>query len=335
MKLVNNGVRKMENKAEIILEVKDLRKWFPVKSGFISRDKKYVKAVDGVSFTLHKGETLGLVGESGCGKSTTGRAILRLIEPSSGQVILEGTDITTLSKEQMKAKRKDMQIVFQDPYSSLNPRMTIRKIIGEAIDIHKIASGKAKEEYIRQLLEEVGLGQHHLDRYPHQFSGGQRQRIGIARALAVHPKLMIMDEPVSALDVSIQAQVLNLLQDLQRNHGLTYIFITHNLSVVKHISDRIAVMYMGQIVEMAKKDQFFNNPQHPYSRALLSAIPIPNPELKRERILLHGEIASPIDLPKGCRFYSRCPEAQAICKEEEPALKDLGNGHKCACHLRR
>jgi len=332
---VNNGVRKMENKAEIILEVKDLRKWFPVKSGFISRDKKYVKAVDGVSFTLHKGETLGLVGESGCGKSTTGRAILRLIEPSSGQVILEGTDITTLSKEQMKAKRKDMQIVFQDPYSSLNPRMTIRKIIGEAIDIHKIASGKAKEEYIRQLLEEVGLGQHHLDRYPHQFSGGQRQRIGIARALAVHPKLMIMDEPVSALDVSIQAQVLNLLQDLQRNHGLTYIFITHNLSVVKHISDRIAVMYMGQIVEMAKKDQFFNNPQHPYSRALLSAIPIPNPELKRERILLHGEIASPIDLPKGCRFYSRCPEAQAICKEEEPALKDLGNGHKCACHLRR
>lgn len=332
---MNNGVRKMENKAEIILEVKDLRKWFPVKSGFISRDKKYVKAVDGVSFTLHKGETLGLVGESGCGKSTTGRAILRLIEPSSGQVILEGTDITTLSKEQMKAKRKDMQIVFQDPYSSLNPRMTIRKIIGEAIDIHKIASGKAKEEYIRQLLEEVGLGQHHLDRYPHQFSGGQRQRIGIARALAVHPKLMIMDEPVSALDVSIQAQVLNLLQDLQRNHGLTYIFITHNLSVVKHISDRIAVMYMGQIVEMAKKDQFFNNPQHPYSRALLSAIPIPNPELKRERILLHGEIASPIDLPKGCRFYSRCPEAQAICKEEEPALKDLGNGHKCACHLRR
>lgn len=332
---MNNGVRKMDNKAEIILEVKDLRKWFHVKSGLISRDKKYVKAVDGVSFTLHKGETLGLVGESGCGKSTTGRAILRLIEPSSGQVILEGTDITTLSKEQMKAKRKDMQIVFQDPYSSLNPRMTIRKIIGEAIDIHKIASGKAKEEYIRQLLEEVGLGQHHLDRYPHQFSGGQRQRIGIARALAVHPKLMIMDEPVSALDVSIQAQVLNLLQDLQRNHGLTYIFITHNLSVVKHISDRIAVMYMGQIVEMAKKDQFFNNPQHPYSRALLSAIPIPNPELKRERILLHGEITSPINLPKGCRFYSRCPEAQAICKEEEPALKDLGNGHKCACHLRR
>lgn len=324
----------MQDNQEILLEVKDLKKWFPVKGGMLTGEKKYVKAVDGVSFQLKRGEILGLVGESGCGKSTTGRAILRLIEPSSGQVIMEGTDITKINKRRMKEMRKDMQIVFQDPYASLNPRLTVRKIVGEAIDIHNIASGALKDQLITDLLQEVGLGQHFLDRYPHEFSGGQRQRIGIARALAVNPKLIIMDEPVSALDVSIQAQVLNLLQELQKNHSLTYIFITHNLSVVKHISDRIAVMYLGQIVELADKDTFFRNPQHPYSRALLSAIPVPNPELKRERIVLTGDIASPIDPPKGCRFHTRCPEAQAICAQEEPALKETESNHFCACHFR-
>lgn len=317
-----------------ILEVKNLVKWFPVKKGLFSKTNSYLKAVDNVSFSIPRGEVLGLVGESGCGKSTTGRAILRLIEATQGEVLLEGQDLYRLNKAALKEKRKDMQIVFQDPYASLNPRLTIRSIIGEAIKLHQVVGEKDREAFMEELLYEVGLGKHFLNHFPHQFSGGQRQRIGIARALAVRPKLVVMDEAVSALDVSVQAQVLNLFQDLQQKYGLTYLFITHNLSVVKHISNRIAVMYLGQIVELADKEEFFQNPQHPYSRALISAIPSSSPEIKRERILLKGDLTSPVDPPQGCRFYSRCPEAQAICKEVQPPQKEVGNGHLVACHLR-
>jgi oligopeptide/dipeptide ABC transporter ATP-binding protein len=289
--------------------------------------------VDDISFTVKKGETLGLVGESGCGKTTTGRVILRLIEPTSGEVIFDGKNVPALPKDELRELRKDMQIIFQDPYGSLNPRMTVGDIIGEPLHIHKLARGPEREKRVRELLEVVGLSAFHARRFPHEFSGGQRQRIGIARALAVRPKLIICDEPVSALDVSIQAQVINLLQDLQSEFDLTYVFIAHDLSVVKHISDRVAVMYLGKIVELTGKHELYHNPKHPYTQALLSAIPEADPTIKKERILLKGDVPSPINPPKGCRFHTRCPKVMDICKTEEPKFVDSGDGHFVACHL--
>lgn len=317
-----------------LLEVRDLVKHFPITKGIIfSRQVGAVKAVDGVSFDIREGETLGLVGESGCGKSTTGRLILRLIEPTSGTVKFEGRDVLSLGKEQMRELRRNMQIIFQDPYASLNPRMTVGDIIGEPLMIHGIAKGPERDKRVRELLEIVGLASYHAKRYPHEFSGGQRQRIGIARALAVNPKLIVCDEPVSALDVSIQAQVINLMQDLQEEFGLTYLFIAHDLSVVKHISDRVAVMYLGKIVELADKNELYDNPQHPYTKALLSAIPIPDPTVKRQRILLEGDVPSPINPPSGCSFHTRCPWAMDICKQKIPEFKNYGEDHFVACHL--
>ncbi len=320
---------------ENLLEVRNLVKYFPITKGFIfQRQVGAVKAVDDVSFNIRPGETLGLVGESGCGKTTTGRVILRLMEPTSGEAYFEGRNIFTLSKEDLRRMRRDMQIIFQDPYSSLNPRMTVGDIVGEPLEIHNLARGKDKVRRVQELLEVVGLSPYHANRYPHEFSGGQRQRIGIARALAVNPKLIICDEPVSALDVSIQAQVLNLLQELQKEFGLTYLFIAHDLSVVKHISDRIAVMYLGRIVEVGTADQLFENPQHPYTEALLSAVPIPDPAMRRERIILPGDVPSPVNPPKGCRFHTRCLYAQASCRVDDPALVDYwGDGHFVACPI--
>ncbi len=322
------------SKSKKLLEVKDLVKHFPINKGIIfSRQVGAVKAVDGVSFDINEGETLGLVGESGCGKSTTGRLLLRLIEPTSGSVSFEGRDILGLGKEQMRELRRDMQIIFQDPYASLNPRMTVGDIVGEPLMIHGIAKGAARDKRVRELLETVGLASYHAKRYPHEFSGGQRQRIGIARALAVNPKLIICDEPVSALDVSIQAQVVNLMQDLQEEFGLTYLFIAHDLSVVKHISDRVAVMYLGKIVELADKDTLYSDPQHPYTQALLSAIPIADPTVKRQRVLLEGDVPSPINPPSGCTFHTRCQYAMDICKKQAPVFKEYGKGHYASCHL--
>lgn len=318
---------------EILLDVKGLVKHFPIKGGIFGKTVGHVKAVDGVNFFIREGETLGLVGESGCGKSTTGRVVLRLLEATKGQVLFQGTDVLNVNKDEMRALRRKMQIIFQDPYASLNPRMTIGSIIGEAMEIHGVARGKEKEEKVIQLLETVGLSAHHVRRYPHEFSGGQRQRIGVARALAVDPKLIICDEPVSALDVSIQAQVINLMQDLQQQFGLTYLFIAHDLSVVKHISDRVAVMYLGKIVELATKDELYRNPQHPYTQALLSAIPLPNPTLKRERIILEGDVPSPVNPPQGCHFHTRCKYATTRCKSEDPVFRDYGGEHFVACHL--
>ena len=324
----------MATNGDVLLEVRNLRKYYPVTKGFIfQRQVGAVKAVDDVSFFIRKGETLGLVGESGCGKTTTGRVILRLQEPTHGEALFEGRDIFKLGKEELRRLRRDMQIIFQDPYSSLNPRMTVGDIIGEPLEIHKLARGKEKVRRVQELLEVVGLSPYHANRYPHEFSGGQRQRIGIARALAVNPKLIIADEPVSALDVSIQAQVLNLLEELQKEFGLTYLFIAHDLSVVKHISDRIAVMYLGRIVELAAADELFSNPQHPYTEALLWAVPIPNPEMRRERIILPGDVPSPINPPAGCRFHTRCLYAQPSCKVDDPAFADIGGGHYVACPI--
>ena len=317
-----------------LLEVKHLKKHFPIKGGVFSKTIGYVYAVDDVNFTLAKGETLGLVGESGCGKSTTGRTILRLIEPTDGAICFEGQDITTLDKSAMRALRREMQIIFQDPYASLNPRMTVGSIIGEPLEIHKIAKGSEKEERVASLLQKVGLRAEDMRKYPHEFSGGQRQRIGIARALALNPKLIVCDEPVSALDVSIQAQVINLLEDLQAEFGLSYLFIAHNLNVVEHISNRVAVMYLGQIVELASDEELYKNPQHPYTEALLSAVPIPDPTVKKKRIILEGDVPSPINPPKGCHFHTRCMYKEKICEEVEPEFKDIGGGHWVACHFR-
>jgi oligopeptide transport system ATP-binding protein len=317
-----------------LLTVKHLKKHFPIKGGVFSKTIGYVYAVDDINFTLEKGETLGLVGESGCGKSTTGRTILRLIEPTDGVIYFEGQDITNLDKGAMRALRREMQIIFQDPYASLNPRMTVGSIIGEPLEIHKIAKGSEKEERVASLLQKVGLRAEDMRKYPHEFSGGQRQRIGIARALALNPKLIVCDEPVSALDVSIQAQVINLLEDVQAEFGLSYLFIAHNLNVVEHISNRVAVMYLGQIVELASDQELYKNPQHPYTEALLSAVPIPDPTVKKKRIILEGDVPSPINPPTGCHFHTRCMYKEKICEEVEPEFKDIGGGHWVACHFR-
>ncbi len=317
------------------IEIKNLTKFFPVNKGILSRKKSFVKAVDDVSFTIKKGETLGLVGESGCGKTTLGRTIIRLYEATSGEIIYDGVDIAKLTLREMNSYRKKMQMIFQDPYASLDSRMTVGDIVGESIDIHKLLKGKDREDRVQNLLKMVGLNSEHASRYPHEFSGGQRQRIGIARALAVQPEFIICDEPISALDVSIQAQVVNMLEDLQNEMGLTYLFIAHDLSMVKHIAKRVGVMYLGKMVEITDSNELYTHPLHPYTKALLSAIPIPDPDesAKKTRIVLEGEIPTPIDPPKGCRFKGRCIYAMEICSELEPILKDLGREHYVACHL--
>ncbi|PPA69725.1 ABC transporter ATP-binding protein [Jeotgalibacillus proteolyticus] len=318
-----------------LLKVENLKQYFPIKGGFLGRTVNYVKAVDDISFTVYEGETVSIVGESGCGKSTTGRAILRLDEPTEGVVSFEGTDLTTLSRSEMRRKRKDLQIIFQDPYASINPRQIVSAVIEEAMHIQNAVPKEKRRERIEELLQTVGLQPYQADRYPHEFSGGQRQRIGIARALSVNPKLIICDEAVSALDVSIQAQVLNLLEELQDEFGLTYLFISHDLGVVRHISDRIIVMYLGKIMEISDKKSLFENPQHPYTKALLSAIPVPDPDKKKERIMLKGDVPSPIDPPTGCRFHTRCPYATEKCVTDVPELRTLPHmkeGHQASCH---
>jgi len=320
-----------------LLEVKNLKKYFPIKGGFFRGTIGHVKAVDGVSFAIKKGETLGLVGESGCGKTTTGRCILRAINPTEGEILFrrngDAVDVARLNEKELKDIRRDMQMIFQDPYSSLNPRMTVMNIVAEPLIENNVAKGSELEERVKELLSLVGLNVRYLRRYPHAFSGGQRQRIGIARALALNPQLVVADEPVSALDVSIQAQILNLLQDLQQELSLTYLFVAHDLSVVEHISDRVVVMYVGKVVEMAETEELFLNPRHPYAESLLSAVPKPNPRLKEPRIIVPGEVADPGNPPPGCIFHPRCRYAQDICKREIPELKESASGHFDACHL--
>lgn len=316
-----------------LMEVKNLKKYFPVASSGFFQKSNYVQAVDDVTFDIFKGETLGIVGESGCGKSTMGRLLVTLLDSTSGEILFEGKEVNSIRKNNRKDISKNIQIIFQDPYASLNPRMTIGDIIREPMKINGIASGDELEKKLDILLKQVGLAPYHKDRYPHEFSGGQRQRVGIARAISVNPKLIICDEAVSALDVSIQAQILNLLSDLQKDLGFTYLFIAHGLNVVKHISDRVGVMYLGKLVEIATVDKLYSTPMHPYTQALLSAIPIPNPEKKKERIILTGDVPSPINPPSGCRFHTRCPQCMDICKQSEPSLVELETGHNVACHL--
>jgi len=318
---------------ETLLEVSDLKKHFPIRGGVLGRTVSYVYAVDGVSFKIGKGETMGLVGESGCGKTTVGRCILRLIEPTAGEIRFEGLDISKIDDKQMAKLRPKMQIVFQDPYASLNPRMTIKDIVGEPMLVNGIARGLELRRRVLELLLMVGLAEDHMNRFPHEFSGGQRQRIGVARALSLNPEFVVLDEPTSSLDVSVQAQTLNMLQDLQRKLDLTYLFISHNLSVIKHMSERIAVMYLGKIVEIASKAELFRTQLHPYTQALFAAIPIPDPEISRERIVLGGDVPSPVNPPSGCRFHPRCPKMIPICKEQEPQLIEVTKHHYVACHL--
>ena len=320
-------------KSEYLIEVKNLVKWFPIKSSFFKRTVENVRAVDGISVKIKRGTTMGLVGESGCGKSTAGRTLLRLLERTAGEVLFDGQDIFELSREELRRMRPRMQIVFQDPYSSLSPRIPVGEIIGEAVREHNIVKDDDYEDYLSLIMKACGLQEYHKDRYPHEFSGGQRQRICIARALALNPDFIVCDEPVSALDVSIQAQIINLLKQLQKDFGLTYLFISHDLSVVEHISDTVGVMYLGSMVEYGETDDLFNNPLNPYTKALLSAIPVPDPDVKMNRIVLEGNIPSPINPPEGCKFHTRCESATEACSRETPEFKEVAPGHFCACHL--
>jgi oligopeptide transport system ATP-binding protein len=328
---MKKGVKLVSKTA--LLEVKQLKKHFPVEEGLFSFSSNPVKAVDDISFTIYEGETFGLVGESGCGKSTTGRTLMRLNDPTEGTITFKGHDITSLSERKLRKLRKHMQMIFQDPFASLNPRHTVEKILEEPLIVHNIGTKKERKKMVREMLEVVGLSGDYAKRYPHQFSGGQRQRIGIARALILNPNLIVADEPVSALDVSIQSQILNLMKDLQEKFNLTYLFIAHDLSVVRHICDRVGVMYLGGLVEMSESDNLYENPKHPYTKALLSAVPIPNPNVKRERILLTGDVPSPANPPSGCAFHTRCGECMDICKVEKPTYREVEDGHYVACHL--
>ncbi|MEH7381705.1 dipeptide ABC transporter ATP-binding protein [Bacillus sp. JJ1533] len=333
---LDNKVKTTQENSDIILELQDVKKYFPIKAGLLQRKVGNVKAVDGISLQIKKGETIGLVGESGCGKSTTGRTIIRLYEPTDGKIIFKGKDISHMSESELrKHVRRDIQMVFQDPFATLNPRKTLRSIIKEPLITHNLYNAKEREEKVKELMETVGLNSSFINRYPHEFSGGQRQRIGIARALALNPELIIADEPVSALDVSIQAQVINLMEDLQEEFGLTYIFISHDLSVVRHISDRVGVMYLGRMMELAEKEDLYAEPLHPYTQALLSAVPVPKKAgaIKRERIVLKGELPSPSNPPSGCVFHTRCPAATDICRQLVPEFKEVKQGHFVACHL--